>query len=103
MKYTYIHPGELSNTIEMDLLFQLLFIYFWLCWVFVAALGLSLGVKSRGYSSCSSWASHCGGFSCRGTQALGQAGFSSCSTQTQYLWHMGLVASGYVESSQTRD
>ena len=27
-----------------------LFIYFWLCWVFVAAPGLSLVVVSRGYS-----------------------------------------------------
>ena len=30
-------------------------------------------------------------------------GFSSCSTQAQYLWCMGLVALQHVESSQTRD
>ena len=29
----------------------ILFIYFWLCWVFVAAHGLSLVAASRGYSS----------------------------------------------------
>ena len=100
-----MHPGEPSNTIEKYFTFStfISFTYFWLCWVFVAALGLSLGVVSRGYSSCSPWASHRGGFSCSGTQALGQASFSNCSTQTQSLWHMGLVASGYVESSQTRD
>ena len=28
----------------------ILFIYFWLCWVFVAACGLSLGAVSGGYS-----------------------------------------------------
>ena len=27
-----------------------LFVYFWLCWVFVAASGLSLVVERRGYS-----------------------------------------------------
>ena len=39
----------------MDSIFQLfkkcnLFIYFWLCWFFVAVQGLSLVVASRGYS-----------------------------------------------------
>ena len=40
-----------------------LFIYFGLHWVFVAACGL--------FSSCSAWASHCGGFFCCGARALG--------------------------------
>ena len=60
-----------------------LFIYLWLRWVFVAAHGLSLVAESGGYSSLR--ASHCGGFSCCGAQALGaQAsvvvarGLSSC-------------------------
>ena len=35
-----------------------LFIYFWLCWVFVAVRGLSLVVASKGYSSL-----QCAGFS----------------------------------------
>ena len=38
------------------------FFFFWLCWVFVAACGLSL-VMSRGYSPVA--ASLCVGFSCR--------------------------------------
>ena len=38
--------------------FIYLFIYFWPCWVFVAARGLSLVVVSRGYPS---W--RCMGFS----------------------------------------
>ena len=37
-----------------------LFIYFWLCWVFVAVCGLSLVAASGGYSSL-----HCTGFSLR--------------------------------------
>ena len=40
--------------------FIYLFIYFWLCWVFVAAHGLSLVAVSRGYSSV-----RCVGFSLR--------------------------------------
>ena len=59
--------------------FSDLFIYFWPCWVFVAAHGLSLGVGSRDYSlitvhglsSCCVQASHCGGFSCCRVWALG--------------------------------
>ena len=49
------------------------FIYLWLCWVFVAALGLSLVVAGGGYSlSC--------GFSSCEAWALGHMGFSSCSS-----------------------
>ena len=55
----------------------ILFIYFWLRWVFVAARGLSLAAASRGYSSL--W---CAGFSLRWLlllQSMGSrhAGFSS--------------------------
>ena len=45
--------------------FFLIFFFFWLHWVFVAARGLSLVVAIRGFSSYSAWASHCG------TQTLG--------------------------------
>ena len=48
---------------------KILFIYFWLCWVFIAA---------HVFSSCSAWASHHGGFSSYGAQALGVEAFSSC-------------------------
>ena len=48
-----------------------LFVCFWLRWVFVALHRLSLVAVRRSYSSCSAPASHCGGFSCFGAQALG--------------------------------
>ena len=91
-----------------------LFIYFCLCWVFVAASGISLVAASWGYSSL--W---CTGFHCNGLSLLRStdsrcAGFSSCGTQAQQLclagsrlqaqqlWHTGLVAPQHVGSSQTR-
>ena len=49
-----------------------LFIYFGLCWVFA---GLSFSCTKQGLlSSCSARASHCGGFSCCGAQALEHMG-----------------------------
>ena len=59
----------------------LFFIYFWLCWVFLAAHGLSLVAASRGYSSLRSM-----GFSLRWLlllQSTGSrcVGFSSCGTR----------------------
>ena len=49
-----------------------------MCWVFLAAHGLSLAAASGGYSSqwCPSFSS--GNVSCYGVQALGCLGFSSC-------------------------
>ena len=49
----------------------ILFFYFWPCWVFVAARGLSQVAASRSTLRCGAWASHCGGFSCCGARALG--------------------------------
>ena len=46
-------------------------------------------------SSCSAWASHCGGFSYGKAWALG--------AQAQKLWRTGLAARRQVESSQTRE
>ena len=69
--------------------FICLFIYFWLCWVFVAVCRLSLVAVSRGYSSL--W---CAGFSLswllllRSTGSR-RAGFSSCGT-----WASVVVAHG---------
>ena len=87
--------------------FFLNFIYFWLCWVFVAAHRFSLVVASRGYSSL--W---CVGFSMWWLLLLWSMGsrhmgFSSCSTWAQQLRHVGsrtcgLVAPRHVGSSQTR-
>ena len=63
---------------KVGLLFIFIY-YFWLRWVFVAALGLSLVAARGAILRCSAWASHCGGFS---LQTLGsrRAGFGSCST-----------------------
>ena len=54
--------------------------YFWLCWVFVVARGLSLVVVSGGDSLVVVCWPHCGGLSCCRTRALGCTGFSSCGT-----------------------
>ena len=95
-------------------IFLILF-YFWLCCVFVAALGLSLVAGSGGYSSL--W---CAGFSLRWLLLLRstgsrRTGFSSCGTwaqqlwlvgsraQAQQLWCTGLAAPRHVGSSWTRD
>ena len=43
--------------------FKDLSIYLWLCWIFVAVLGLSLVAASGGYSGCGAQA-YCSGFSC---------------------------------------
>ena len=90
------------------------FIYFWLCWVFIAACRLSLLAVSGVYSLL-----RCAGFSLRWVLLLQSTGsrhvsFSSCGTQAQQswltgsraqarqLWHMGLVALQHVGSSRTR-
>ena len=61
----------------------ILFIYFWLCWVFAAARGLSLVAVNGGYSSL-----QCEGFSSQWLFLLWSmgsrhAGFSSCGTRAQ--------------------
>ena len=80
------------------LFFLNLFIYFWLCWIFIAAWGFSLVAVSRGYSllRCA------GGFSLWSTGSR-HTGFSSCSTPSQQLWYTGLVAPGHVGFSLTGD
>ena len=64
-------------------LFIYLFIYFWLCWVFVAACGLSLAAASGGDSLL-----QCAGFSWQWLLLLWstgsrRVGFSSCGTWAQ--------------------
>ena len=58
---------------ELKSLFFLLiyYIYFWLCWVFVAAHGLAVVVLSGAVLHCNARVSHCCGFSCYGAQAIG--------------------------------
>ena len=87
------HPQEvkLLPWFSLSLFFFNKCIYFWLRWVFVADCGLSLVVASRGYSSL-----QCTGFSLQWfllLQSTGfrHAGFSSCGTQAQSLWHAGSV------------
>ena len=47
-----------------------LFVYFWLCWAFVAVHRLSLVAARWGILSSGARASYCSDFSCFGTQAL---------------------------------
>ena len=60
------------------------FVYCWLCWVFVAA-GLLCSCGERGLpSSCGAQVSRRGGLSLR-AQALGHARFSSCGSPARLL------------------
>ena len=87
----YICLYQLQRVLELIfkiLFLHLLFIYFWLCWVFVALHGLFLGgVRGSLLFSCHARASHCGGFSC-GTRPL-ERRLNSC----------GALASQHVKSS----
>ena len=76
------HPGGLFNKLIRPLVRVsvnwekgdsiMYIIYIWLCWVFTAALGISLLVVSGGLiSSFGACASHCGVFSCCRAQAPG--------------------------------
>ena len=70
-----------AHLFSLFFFFLIFFFYFWLCWVFVAARGLSLAVASGCYSLL--W---CAGFSLRWLlllQSTGSrcAGFSSCGSR----------------------
>ena len=59
---------------------------------------------------CCVQASHCGGFSCCGVQALEHVSFASCSAwapgsraQAPQLWYTGLAAPRHVGSSWITD
>ena len=73
---------------------KILFIYFWLRWVFIAACGLSLVAESRGYSLL-----RCTGFSLRWLLLLQSTGsrhmgFSSCGTRASVVVAHGLSSCG---------
>ena len=87
-------------------LIYFIFIYFWLCWVFIAVRGLSLVAASGGYSTL-----QCTGFSLRWLLLLRStgprlAGFSSCGSRDLECrlnsYDKGLVAPWHVGSSWTR-
>ena len=71
--------GTRTNTDKMEN--KLLFIYFWLHWVFIAARRLSLVVASRGYSLLRCTGSRHAGFSICGSRAL-EHRLSSCGART---------------------
>ena len=73
------------------LLNNVLFIY-WLRWVLVAVLRLSLVAASGGYSLLGAWASHCSGFSCCGARALGAR---ASVVVAHGLWSAGSVVVAY--------
>ena len=65
----FFFPGGGIHWLSLDFFFLInffiLFIYFWLCWVFIAVRRLSLVVESRGYSllRCAGFSLWCAGFS----------------------------------------
>ena len=67
----------------------ILFIYFWLPWVFVAAHGLSLAAASRGYSSL-----QCAGFSLRWLLLLRSTGCRRADSSSCGAWVSVVVARG---------
>ena len=76
-----------SNFILFHFIYLFIYLFnFWLCWVFVAACGLSLVVASGGYSRCSAWASHCSGFSLLQNTGSRHTGFSSCGERALERW-----------------
>ena len=113
-----IHEGEHILYVQYYFWFILLFIYSFIFGCVGSSL-LSAGFLqlpySRSYSSCSLWASRCGGFSCCGAWPLGKGPYCSCCMWAQELWlpgsraqapqlqHMGLAAQQHVGSSQVRD
>ena len=64
------------TTYSFFFFFKIYLFYFWLCWVFIAARGLSLVAVSGGYSSL-----RCAGFSLWWLLLLQSMGSSSCGTR----------------------
>ena len=81
--------------------FNYLFVYFWLCSVFVAMWAFSMVSWDCSWLRCRGfllwWLLLVWSTGCRCT------GSSSCSVWAQELWHMGLVAPWSVESSWTKN
>ena len=90
---------HINKTVRQRLLI-ILFIYFGLSWVFVAAQGFSSCGEPELHFSCGAWASHCSGFSHCGAWAL--CAWASVVT-VHRLSSCLSWAPQHVESSQTRD
>ena len=88
-------PFKISLAAGLTILF-----YYWFIYGRAGSLLLLRPFSSCGeqglLSRCSAWASHCGGFSCCGAQAVGYSGTwpLGSRTQAQSLWLMGLVVCG---------
>ena len=106
--YTCIRKNSLSlPLLFFFLIFIYLFIYCWLCWVFVAVRGLFSSCGNRGLL----FVAVCGLLLAVASfvlehrlQAprLQQLWHVGSRTQAQQLWHKGLVAPRHVGSSRTR-
>ena len=72
--------------------FKKLFIYFWLCRVFVAAWTFLQLQRAGPTLQGGVQAPNFGGFSCRGARALGCAGFSRYGSWAQWWWFPGSTA-----------
>ena len=80
VKFSQFFPFIYRHFPITFIFFFFLVVYFWLCWVFVAAWIFFLSCSKQGLlSACSALVCHCRGFSCYGAWALGIVGFSSCS------------------------
>ena len=86
----YIPTNNISPPPTLGVFHFLFFSFFWLCWVFTAAHGLSLVAATL---DCGAWASHCGGFS-SWSMSSRHSGFSSCSMRAQQLWCAGFSSCG---------
>ena len=75
LKVLYFSGHSSAMTAPLEIY---LFIYLWLCWVFLAARGFSLVAWVKATLPFGVQASHYRGFSCCGTWTLGQTGFSGC-------------------------
>ena len=71
------HQGS-PDFFKYKFTYFILFIYFWLCWVFVAACGLSLVAASGGYSSL-----QCAGFSLQWLLLLWSTGSRHAGSRAQ--------------------
>ena len=96
LNWLYLCPAYLLIIHPWDLLiFFLIYLHFWLCWVFVAMQGLYLvTVKQRLLPSWQHEASHCSSLSCCGARAPGCMSFGSYGSRVQ-------LSSGTWGSSRT--